>query len=388
MPTRSFELKLCPNSKEDPPEETKTCPNCGSEISKFLAVCPYCGYEFSSEKPEAKRRKRKFEEVLTQEQKKQVNFLKTSAVNSFNKQTGFNQLEDKFKEKYDYYPPADWFDGLLFGHVDGNFMGWEETVQTLWRYLLKTTLDTPENRKLNKHRIEREFKSAIKYTREILSTRYTGTDISDEKRTELIKKEISEKLKYKPWWVILGQKQPLNLEYLKDAYKRVVAIKEILYPDPKRRKLKESILALLGIAYTEALSYHQQDGQLINKLIFFIRESLAKNNFQAIQNYISLLSFDIKTIVWQSLSQEERNKYQDWKRLKSQPKPKSPVLNKVKSANSEVTEQKRHPALPSSQSFNEKKINPPIIKRSSKATSQSEPKRGNETPDYKALNGL
>ncbi|MEM6403159.1 MAG: hypothetical protein AAF757_23510, partial [Cyanobacteria bacterium P01_D01_bin.116] len=56
--------------------------------------------------------------------------------------------------------------------------------------------------------------------------------------------------------------------------------------------------------------------------------------------------------------------------------------------NSEVTEQKRHPALPSSQSFNEKKINPPIIKRSSKPTSQSEPKRGNETPDYKALDGL
>ena len=115
MPTRSFELKLCPDGKEDPPEETKTCPQCGSEISKFLAVCPYCGYEFIGFKPLAKRRKRKFEEVLTQEQKKQVNFLKTSAVNSFNKQTGLDRLEDKFKEKYDYYPPVDWFDGLLFG---------------------------------------------------------------------------------------------------------------------------------------------------------------------------------------------------------------------------------------------------------------------------------
>ncbi|BAY87627.1 putative helicase (plasmid) [Calothrix parasitica NIES-267] len=388
MPTRSFELKLCPNSKEDPPEETKTCPSCESEVNKFLAVCPYCGFEFSSEKPEAKRRKRKFEEVLTPEQKKQVNFLKTSAVNSFNKQTGFDGLENKFKHKYDYYPPPDWFDGLLFGHVDDNLMGWEESVQILWRYLLQTTPDTKENSKLNKHRIEREFKTAIKYTREILRTRYSGIDFKDEQRTELIKKEISEKLKYKPWWIILGHKQPLNLEYLKDAYRRAVGIKEILYPDPKQRKLKESILALLGIAYTEALSYHKQDEQLINKHIFFIRESLEKSNFQAIQNYISLLSFDIKTIVWQSLSQEERNKYQDWKRLKSQPKPKSPILNKVKSANSEVAEQKRHPALPLSQSLDEKKINPPIIKRSSKPTSQSEPKRGNETPDYKALNGL
>ena len=215
MPTQSFELKLCPDCKEDLPEETKTCQNCESEVNKFLAVCPHCGYEFGSEgKTKAKRHKRKFEEVLTQEQKKQVNFLKTSAVNSFNKQTGFDGLENKFKDKYDYYPPLDWFDGLLFGHIDDNFMGWEETVQILWRHLLKTTLDTPENRKLNKHRIEREFKSAIKYTREILSTRYTGTDISDEQRTELIKKEISEKLKYKPWWVILGHKQPLDLAYL------------------------------------------------------------------------------------------------------------------------------------------------------------------------------
>lgn len=100
-------------------------------------------------------------------------------------------------------------------------------------------------------------------------------------------------------------------------------------------------------------------------------------------------SFDIKTIVWQSLSQEERDKYQDWKRLKkSQPKPKSPILNKASGTNREIVEQKRHPTLPSSQSLDEKKINPPIIKRSSKPTLQSEQNRGNETPDYKALNGL
>lgn len=373
MPTRSFELKLCPDGKEDPPEETKTCPNCGSEINKFLAVCPHCGYEFIGFKPKAKRRKRKFEEVLTPEQKKQVNFLKASAVNSFNKQTGLDGLEDKFKNKYDYYPPLDWFDGLLFGHVDGNFTGWEESVQILWRYLLKTTLDTPENRKLNKHRIEREFKSAINYERKILVNRYTGNDINDEQRAELVNKEISDLLKYKPWWVVLGQKEILDKEYLKDAYIKIVAANEMRYSDPEQRKIKESILALLGIAYAEALSYHSADRHVINIHISFIRESLALKNFQAIQNYISLLSFDIKTIVWRSLSQGERNKYQDWKRLKSQPKPKPPSpqsqRNSFLKINPPDIERSGNSYLPSKQTNNEIKINPPNVEPEPSPTS-------------------
>jgi superfamily II DNA or RNA helicase len=373
MPTRSFELKLCPDGKEDPPEETKTCPHCGSEINKFLAVCPHCGYEFIGFKPKAKRRKRKFEEVLTPEQKKQVNFLKASAVNSFNKQTGLDGLEDKFKNKYDYYPPLDWFDGLLFGHVDGNFTGWEETVQILWRYLLKTTLDTPENRKLNKHRIEREFKSAINYSRKTFVNRYTGDDINDEQRAKLVDKEISNLLKYKPWWVVLGQKEILDKEYLKESYIKIVAANEMRYSDPEQRTIKESILALLGIAYAEALSYHSADRHVINIHISFIRESLAKNSFQAIQNYIALLEFDIKSIVWQSLSQRERNKYQDWKRFESQPKPKPPSpqsqRNSFLKINPPDIERSGNSYLPSKQTNNEIKINPPNVEPEPSPTS-------------------
>ncbi|MEM6754078.1 MAG: hypothetical protein AAF630_14015, partial [Cyanobacteria bacterium P01_C01_bin.38] len=217
---------------------------------------------------------------------------------------------------------------------------------------LKTTLDTPENRKLNKHRIEREFKSAINYSRKILVNRYTGNDINDEQRDKLVDKEISEKLKYKPWWVILGQKEPLDLEYLKDVYIRTVAINEIKYTDPNQRKIKESILALLAIAYTEASTYHQQDGQLINIHISFIRESLAKNNFQAIQDYIALLEFDIKSVVWESLKWFERNKYRDWKRSQSQISLKPPK-----------------PSEQSRQSSSEIKVHPPNIRHSPPAHS-------------------
>ncbi len=367
MPTQSFELKLCVDGKEDPPEETKTCPRCGSEINKFLVVCPYCGYEFGGgDKLLAKRHKRKFEEVLTPEQKKQVNFLKNSALNAVNKQTGLDGLEDKFKDKYDYYPPLDWFDGLLFGHVDGNFIGWEETVQILWRYLLKTTDDTPRQSKLNKHRIEREFKSAIKDARKALNERYSGKDINTEQRAKLINHDISQILKYKPWWAIFGSNQPLDKEYLKYAYTRVVASNEMKYTEPKQRKIKESILALLGIAYTEALSYHNQDEELINNHISFIRESLDKNNFQAIQNYISLLAFDPKTLVWRSLSQKERDKYQHWKLSQFQPKP----------------------ASPSRQSHSDIKIDPPLLKHLPKPTSPSEQNRSREVARNQTANVL
>ena len=249
-------------------------------------------------------------------------------------------------------------------------MGWEETVQTLWRYLLKTTLDTPENRKLNKHRIEREFKSAINYSRKILVNRYTGNDINDEQRDKLVDKEISEKLKYKPWWVILGQKEPFDFEYLKDVYIRAVAINEIKYTDPNQRKIKESILALLAIAYTEASTYHQQDGQLINIHISFIRESLAKNNFQAIQDYIALLEFDIKSVVWESLKWFERNKYRDWKRSQSQislkpPKPSEQSKDKI-IIHPPKKECLPKPSITAEQSKNEMKTNPPNIRNSSK----------------------
>ena len=159
MPTQSFQIKLCPQVNDEQLEITKTCPNCESEILKFLAVCPHCGFEFVSlGKLKGKKLSRKFEEVLTPVQREQVNYLKTVALNSYNQQLNI-KVEQKFKDKYGFDAPLDWFDGLLFGYVDDKFMGWKQSVQLYWRFLLNVD---PHNNSLIKYRIEREFKSAIK----------------------------------------------------------------------------------------------------------------------------------------------------------------------------------------------------------------------------------
>jgi len=314
MPTQSFKIKLCPDCNDEQLEKTKTCPSCESEIFKLLAVCPHCGFEFKSDDPlKVQRRKRKFEEVLTPEQRKQVNYLKTIAVNSFNKQSNTN-VDEKFKDKYGFYAPLDWFDGLLFGHVDGKFMGWEQNVQLYWRFLLNAD---PDNNFLNKHRIEREFKTVIKYTRKILNQRYLGKDITASQRDHLVNADISAILSYKPWWKIFGSNQPLDKEYLKNTYQVAVIKTETLYPEPEQRDIKNNILVLLATAYGEALLYHKQDKELLFVHIRFVREHISCCQFKAVENYTSTMPMEVKTRIWQSLSPQERKSYHDWKKLKS-----------------------------------------------------------------------
>jgi Helicase conserved C-terminal domain len=217
LPTDSFPLTLCPNNKPFEPTLTKTCYSCGSEIAIYEKICPVCGCIFCTSRKPAKSKRRKFEEILSPEQKVQVRFLRNKAVKLYNQGKPIDKLETIFEKEFGYSAPIDWYDGLIFGQ---DCDGWEAYVQNYWRFLIKTTPDAGSTTAKNWIRecIQREFKSAIynaktNFMRYVASTGNTKEEI-EERAEERINKLIG----YKTWWAILGLSKPIDAEYLSKAY--------------------------------------------------------------------------------------------------------------------------------------------------------------------------
>lgn len=90
----------------------KICPECGHECVKHAAFCPSCGFEF----PEKKRVAARFflRELLSPEQEEAFKWLRKNIVKMFDGNKDLARIFEKFKAKWGYLPPHDWFIGALF----------------------------------------------------------------------------------------------------------------------------------------------------------------------------------------------------------------------------------------------------------------------------------
>jgi Helicase conserved C-terminal domain/Uncharacterised protein family UPF0547 len=189
LPTDSFAIDLCAGSKQTEPIPTKTCPQCDSLIANYEKICPFCGYIFDSEKKNVRATKRKFEEILSQEQQQQFRFLKVRAVNAYNKCKPIDNLDNLFEQEFNYNPPVDWYDGLIFNN-DSEI--WGIHVQHYWRYLLEIIPNpgSPIAKEQIQGLIKREFKSAIQSTTEHFQKSFTQKNVSPQE----VKFRVSERI--------------------------------------------------------------------------------------------------------------------------------------------------------------------------------------------------
>ena len=129
-PLSKYNIKLCsppPNYNKVGGGTTKECPKCGSQIHNTMRICPYCGHIL----PEPEERNlivSDFGEILTPDQLEQCKYLRSQTRRLFKKlqkhygegespNHKLNPIRAKFMfwEKYGYFPPSEWYEGIIFG---------------------------------------------------------------------------------------------------------------------------------------------------------------------------------------------------------------------------------------------------------------------------------
>lgn len=301
LPTEAHKLSLCPNPKPFKGNATKKCPECDSTIAFYERYCPHCGYMFDSlEKKAADASvKRKFEEILSPEQQRQVKFIKARAINAYNDRKPIN-IEKEFYNKFDYLMPEEWYEELIF---NANDKTWTAALQHYWRYLLQVNQDpnSIKTRATIEKCIEREFKSGIQ-------SKLTNLDVVfEEEKNKKIKNIIS----YQPWWVILGHSKPIDADSIQIAYTRIKGICQLRYaPDT------DTITAyaeLFDVAVTEGIEYHTIDSETIDKHVHNIKNNIQNSAFKFVSQYILNLTQSARERVWGQLTKEEKFAYRNWK---------------------------------------------------------------------------
>ncbi|MGH7999067.1 MAG: helicase-related protein, partial [Brasilonema sp.] len=308
IPTQEYPINLCP-SPGNPEEDiipTKTCPNCGEEIYAFLMICPYCGYVFPDEKKKKVAKRGKLEEILTPEQKKHLNYLKSMIVDMYNKEAPNQDIDYAFQKKWGYAAPDDWYDGVLF---EGELHGWEVDVQIYYRYLLSfLPSGAPQNREWINKCIQREFRTAIAWSRENFRASYSGAQFTPKEINQVVDARITDLTSYQSWWRILGfDKEPPDLTSVYDAYWRCVRACEI---KSSKQKDKPKVLArrvdLYNLALEQAGGRFQLSPKVILQTLNAIKGAIAAQDFATAQRYANSVTLIAKETIWGMLDATER----------------------------------------------------------------------------------
>lgn len=312
LPTDSFPIDLCPDPKPFEPISTKTCPQCSSEIAIFEAICPHCGYIFNfTKKLDVSRRK--FEEILSPEQRQHVRFMRTRAVNAYKKNQPLYNLDEMFNNEFNYYPPLDWYDGLVFGD---DLATWEVNVQHYWRYLLIATQhlhqSADEAKEWIQKCIKREFKFKIQYARSNMIKSYVNYIVNEDKAAEIADAKIRDLISYKPWWAILRLEQAPDREYLDFAYKENRFRYEHMYGD--KPKIMQAHMELLGMAIQEGIDYYSLDAEVIEKHVSIISKAIDAGRFYVVEGYIRGLNHSERERIWNQLSNNQKLAYRHWQK--------------------------------------------------------------------------
>ncbi|WP_158224902.1 DEAD/DEAH box helicase [Brunnivagina elsteri] len=288
---------------------TKTCPQCDSLIANYEKICPFCGYIFDSEKKNVRATKRKFEEILSQEQQQQFRFLKVRAVNAYNKCKPIDNLDNLFEQEFNYNPPMDWYDGLIFNN-DSEI--WGIHVQHYWRYLLEIIPNpgSPIAKEQIQGLIKREFKSAIQRATEHFQKSFTQKNVSPQEVKFRVSERIASLINYKPWWIILDLKSPPDANYLDFTYKESRFKYESTFA--LKPKLLQAQMELIGIAIGEGIDYHSQDEAVIEKSIVTVKHAILHKSFSFVKSFVGRLNSTAKLRVWNGLNIREKQAYRKW----------------------------------------------------------------------------
>lgn len=115
---------LCPQRRRKVDIMTKECHECAEEIPIFAAICPHCGYEFPSGKIESEKRDKTISfflcEFQTKDQRKAWQWLRKDLVKRFENNKETISIFERFKVKYGYLPPHDWFIGAIFNFQESD----------------------------------------------------------------------------------------------------------------------------------------------------------------------------------------------------------------------------------------------------------------------------
>jgi superfamily II DNA or RNA helicase len=96
----------------------KACSKCGHITVAHAAFCPKCGEPFKEKKKVAT--KFFLRELLSPEQEAAFKWLRKTLFNWFDKGKDLSPIFEKFKAKFGYLPPHDWFIGALFSFQDSS----------------------------------------------------------------------------------------------------------------------------------------------------------------------------------------------------------------------------------------------------------------------------
>lgn len=312
MPTASKKLKLCPSNRPQSEEEiiaTKQCPECGSIVAIYEKICSHCQYVFPGKKSLANDAKRKFEEVLTDVQKKQVRFIKIKAINAYNERQPID-IENEFALAFKYQMPEEWYDGLVFNSDDTT---WTTSLQHYWRYLLLTNIDANsiETRTQIDKCIRREFRTQIDNAAKTFAFSLQSTLFQVHEIEQKVTEEIKRLIAYKSWWVILGATRPIAAENIFTAYMIIRNTRLAqLHDNPSE------IMAygeLLDMAVTEGIEYYAIDQPTIDEHVRAIKDGIKFKRYTLICEYIKNLTPTEKERVWTELTPLEKSAYREWK---------------------------------------------------------------------------
>ena len=97
------QISLCPRfNKKTDSETTKECPQCHTTVNIFTRICPECGYEFPpSEMPESEDNYlARFGELLDEETKKKVTYIRSQRKSRFSKKLTPETLWELWYRRY------------------------------------------------------------------------------------------------------------------------------------------------------------------------------------------------------------------------------------------------------------------------------------------------
>lgn len=313
MPTASKKLKLCPSNRPQSEEEiitTKQCPNCESIIPIYEKICPHCQYVFPAKKSLADEAKRKFEEVLSPEQKKQVRYIKNKAINAYNERQPID-IENEFALAFNYQMPEEWYDGLIFNSDDTT---WTTSLQHYWRYLLLTNIDpnSIETRSIIDKCIRREFRTQIEMEAKTFAFTLQSTSFQAHEIETKVAEEIKRLIAYKSWWVIFGAARPIAAENIFTAY-MVIRNTRLAQLHDKPSEIM-AYGELLDMAVSEGIEYYAIEQPTIDEHVRAIKDGIKFKRYTLICEYIKNLTPTEKERVWTELSPHEKSAYREWKK--------------------------------------------------------------------------
>lgn len=197
--TKAYPISLCPSNKNDDFELTKECPECHAAVPSFAQICPECGYEFTQdgegEEELGDNDSLEFGEILSDEQKKQLGYLRGQLRKAYKSGKNVGRVSFLFWRKYQFTPPDHWYKDAIFRRGRNPH---------------------PQQRKAD----EQIFLQFLKSTKKNAPKGWLG---------QMMRREFGYgwyNLEPIKWWEVLGVEMTSDWDVIKSAYQSKISVSE------------------------------------------------------------------------------------------------------------------------------------------------------------------